>query len=51
MPERKYCPQCGKQTLRFIETCNEDDTEVKTSWTCDCSDIVVYIVEFKEAKS
>ena len=42
------CPVCSKVSLRNIETCSEDKVEVKTSWTCDCSNIIVYIVEFKE---
>lgn len=49
--EDKYCPICGKKTLRYIETCELSEDEVKTSWTCDCSDIIIYICSFKTAGS
>jgi hypothetical protein len=45
--ENKYCPICGKKTLRFIEDCECSDDERKTSWACDCSESVIYIYEFK----
>ncbi len=50
----KYCPTCGKHTLRYIETCESDLDTIKTSWTCD-GDLppehggdIVYIYQFKE---
>lgn len=46
--ENKYCPFCGRKTLRFIETCYSNRDEIKTSWTCDCSNcsnVVVYIYQ------
>ena len=51
--EDRYCPNCGKKTLRFIETCECDDYEEKHSWSCDCINkdgyegSLVYIVEFR----
>lgn len=42
----KYCPYCGKKSLRFIEICESDPDTIKTSWTCDCQDIIVYIYKF-----
>jgi len=45
--ERLTCPVCGRVSLRNIETCGGSEEEVKTAWTCSCSEIVVYIVEFK----
>ena len=48
--KNKYCPICGNYTLEFIEVCESDVDVVKTSWACDCSDVIVYIYEFiKEA--
>ena len=48
--ENKYCPLCGRLTLSHVEDCHEDEVEVKTAWICTtCKDMVVYIVEFKEA--
>lgn len=47
--KNKYCPFCGKKTLRFIEKCDSNDDEVKTSWTCDCGvNFVLYIYIFVE---
>ena len=47
--ENRHCPICGKQTLRYIETCESDSDTVKTSWTCDCTDMMVYIYQFVQA--
>jgi len=44
----KWCPECGEQSLRFIEVCESDNDTIKTSWTCDCGDMVVYIYHFEE---
>jgi hypothetical protein len=41
------CPYCGKP-LKFIETCESDNSESKTAWTCDCKEMVIYIVIFKQ---
>lgn len=51
--EDKFCPLCGNESLRFIETCESDFSTEKTSWTCDmCSELrdinnIIYIYIFK----
>lgn len=52
--ENKHCPFCGNKTLRFIETCDSNSDEVKTSWTCDCEQSngsIIYIYEFAWRKN
>uniref|UniRef100_A0A6M3JLE6 Uncharacterized protein n=1 Tax=viral metagenome TaxID=1070528 RepID=A0A6M3JLE6_9ZZZZ len=44
----KYCPQCGKQTLQFIEQCEAGEGEWKTSWACNCTRAIVYIYTWEE---
>ncbi|KKN81696.1 hypothetical protein LCGC14_0316080 [marine sediment metagenome] len=44
----RYCPECGKHTLAFIEVCESDSDAIKTSRSCDCCTNIVYIYEFKE---
>lgn len=39
-----YCPDCGNETLRFIERTEPSDDEVKEVLTCDGCEIIVYIV-------
>lgn len=40
-------PGHGLSTLDFIEICESDETERKTSWSCPQCGIIVYIVEFE----
>jgi len=45
--DNRYCPLCGNKTLRLLEKCETGkEDEIKTSWTCDCSDNMVCIYEF-----
>ncbi len=40
-----YCPDCGKKTLRLIETTDPDGTgEYKEVLTCDECENIVYVV-------
>jgi len=48
--EDKYCPVCGCKTLYFIEQCESSEDEVKTSWSCECSNIIIYIYELERIK-
>ncbi len=49
----KYCPICGKQTLEKIETCHDNEEEIKCSYSCSCPicefnhPAITYIVFFK----
>lgn len=43
-----FCPECGEKTLEFIETREGSIDEVKTSWTCECCENIVYISERKD---
>ena len=45
--ENKYCPFCGQETLYHIEDCESSEGEHKSSWSCSCTNMVVYIVEFE----
>lgn len=42
------CPACNAGLLHFIEVCNEDEVEKKSSYSCDCCDVIVYIVQFEK---
>lgn len=45
----RYCPDCGRQTLRLIETTDQDGTgEYKEVRTCDHCENIVYIVRRDE---
>lgn len=40
-----YCPDCGKRTLRLIESTEPDGSgEFKNVATCDDCEIIVYVV-------
>lgn len=44
-----YCPDCGQQTLRFIEDTEPDSLgEYKEVRTCDSCGNIVYIVRHKD---
>lgn len=42
----RYCPFCGQQSLYFIEVCESEPKDEKTSWSCACTNMVVYIYHF-----
>lgn len=44
----RYCPMCGRKTLYHIEVCESDEDSIKTSWSCECTNMVVYICLFVE---
>ena len=43
------CPGCFS-VLRFIENCESNEGESKSSWNCDVCDRLIYIVEFEKVR-
>lgn len=41
-PSNRFCTNCGKRTVRFIEQCEDPE---KSAWTCDNCQVIIYIVK------
>lgn len=42
----KYCPECGQPTLYQIEVCERTSDYTNISYSCKCSNTIVYIYKF-----
>jgi hypothetical protein len=45
-----WCPDCGRRSLRLIETTDKDGDEYKEVRTCDVCEQIIYIVRRSEAR-